>query len=154
MPNAIDVFREQREAADQVHGRLTDISSLLSQLRQEVKALASNEELRTVLQQEENWLQRAPLAVCEVRSFREHDIRRFWPGVVRRWVVALAFALASAVAAGAGYAWVTKPYATELAAGRSRMEFADLVQHRIGSMTPAERRQFEALMRLSTAPRR
>ena len=79
---------------------------------------------------------------------------RFWPGVVRRWVIALAFALASAVAAGAGYAWVTKPYATELAAVRSRVELADLVQHRIVTMTPAERRQFDTLMRLNAAPRR
>jgi hypothetical protein len=154
MSSAIDVFREQREAADQVHARLTDISSLLWQLRQEFNALALNEELRTVLQQEQNWLQRAQLAVSEVRSFREQDMLRFWPGVVRRWVVALAFALAAAVAAGAGYAWVTKPYETELAAVRSRVEFADLVQHRIVAMTPAERRQFDALMRLSTAPRR
>ena len=34
MPNAIDLFREQREAADQVHARLTEISTLLWQLRQ------------------------------------------------------------------------------------------------------------------------
>ena len=154
MPSAIDVFREQREAADKVHARLTDISTLLWQLRQEVNALALNQDLRGVLQQEQSWLERAQLVVAEVRSFREQDMRRFWPGVVRRWIVALAFALASAVAAGAGYAWVTKPYKTELAALRSRVEFGDFVQHRIVAMTPAERRQFDALMRLSTAPRR
>lgn len=96
MPSAIDVFREQREAAEQVHARLSDLSSLLWQLRQEVTALALNEELRTVLQHEQNWPQRAQLAVSEVRSFREQEMLRFWPGVVRRWVVALAFALASA----------------------------------------------------------
>jgi len=74
--------------------------------------------------------------------------------MVRRWVVALAFALASAVAAGAGYAWVTKPYETELAAVRSRVEFADLVQHRMVAMTPADRRQFDALMRSNAAAKR
>ena len=154
MPSAIDVFREQREAADQVHARLTDISTLLCQLRQEVNALVLNQDLRGVLQQEQRWLERAQLAIAEVRSFREQDMRRFWPGVIRRWVVALAFALVSAVAAGAGYAWATKPYEAELAAVRPRVEFADLVQHRIVAMTPAERRQFEALMRLNATPRR
>jgi hypothetical protein len=39
MPSAIDVFREQREAADQVHERLKETSELLGQLRQQVNAL-------------------------------------------------------------------------------------------------------------------
>jgi hypothetical protein len=73
---------------------------------------------------------------------------RFWPGVIRRWAVALAFALVSAAAAGAGYAWWSKPYAAELAALRSRVGFADFVEHRVVTMTPTERRQFDLLMRL------
>jgi hypothetical protein len=154
MPSAIDLFREQREAADQVHARLTDISTLLGQLRHQVNSLSLNQELRAVLREEQGWLERAQLAVSAVRSFREQDMLRFWPGVVRRWVVALAFALASAAAAGAGYAWVTKPYAADLAALRSQVEFADFVQHRIVAMTPAERRQFDALMRFNPAPKR
>jgi hypothetical protein len=56
--------------------------------------------------------------VSEVRSFREQEMLRFWPGVFRRWIVALVFALASAAAAGAGYAWWTRLYAAELAALR------------------------------------
>ena len=44
MPSAIDVFREQREAADQVHARLTDIATLLGQVRQQVNGLALNQD--------------------------------------------------------------------------------------------------------------
>jgi hypothetical protein len=73
-----------------------------------------------VLWEEQDWLTRAQFAVSEVRSFRERDMLRFWPGGIRRWTVALVFALASA-AAGAGYAWWTKPYAAELRALRSRL---------------------------------
>jgi len=49
MSSAIDVFREQREAADQVHARLTEISASLHQLRHQIDALALNDELRAVL---------------------------------------------------------------------------------------------------------
>ncbi len=147
MPSAIDVFREQREAAEQLHARVQEISALLDRVRQHVNALVLNEDLRTVLREEKDWLVRAELAVSEVRSFREQDMLRFWPGVVRRWAVALVFAVASAAAAGAGYAWWTKPYAAELEILRSRMEFASFVEHRVVTMTPAERRQFQKLMK-------
>lgn len=147
MPSAIDVFREQREAAEQLHARVQEISALLDQVRQQVNALALNEDLRTMLRQEQEWLTRAQLAVAEMRSFREQDTLRFWPGVVRRWVVAFAFALASAGAAGASYAWATKPYAAEIEALRTRMEFVEFVEHRVVTMTPAERRQFDTLMK-------
>jgi hypothetical protein len=154
MPNAIDVFREQREAAEQLHGRLQEIAALLSQVRQQVNALALNEDVRTVLREEQSWLTRAQLAISEVRSFREQDMLRFWPGVLRRWTVALVFALASAAAAGAGYAWATKPYAAELSALRSRIGFADFIEHRVLTMTPAERRRFDSLMRRNEPRRR
>lgn len=147
MPSAIDVFREQREAAEQLHGQLVEISALLGQLRQQVNALAANEDLQTVLREERDWLSRAQLAVAEVRSFREQDMLRFWPGVIRRWAVALMFAVASAAAAGAGYAWWTKPYAAELTSLRSRAEFASFVEHRVLTMTPAERWRFDELMK-------
>jgi hypothetical protein len=70
MPSAIDVLREQREAADQVHERLTEISQLVGQLREQVNALAMNEELRKVLPEEHDWLASAQLALSQVRSFR------------------------------------------------------------------------------------
>ena len=153
MASAIDVFREQREAADQVHERLMEISQLVGQLRQQVNALAMNEDLRKVLGDEQDWLTRAQLAVSEVRCFREQEMLRFWPGVIRRWAVALVFALASAIAAGAGYAWRTEPYTAELASLRSRAEFANFVEHRVFTMTPAERRQFDTLMKWNRSQR-
>jgi hypothetical protein len=150
MPSAIDVFREQREAADQVHARLTEISAMLHQLRHQVDAVAKNEDFRIVLRDEHDWLQQAQLVASQVRAFREEDVLRFWPGVIRRWAIALVFAVASAAAAGAGYAWWTKPYAAELEALRSRVRFADLVEHRVLTMTSAERRQFDTLMKWKT----
>ncbi len=68
-------------------------------------------------------------------------------GVARRWAVALIFALVSAWAAGAGYAFVTKPWEAELTALRARTGFAELVEHRVAKMTRTERRQFDALMK-------
>src|SRR5919109_1977874 len=125
MASAIDVFREQREAADQVHERLAEISQLVGQLRQQVNALAMNEELRKVVREERDWLASAQLAVSQVRSFRQEEMQRFWLGVLGRWALALLFALAAAGAAGATYARVTKPYAAEIADLRSRVAFAD-----------------------------
>ena len=85
-------------------------------------------------------------------------MRRFWPGSLRRSLIALLFALlfalVSAAAGGAGYAWIARPYAAELAAFRSQVAFADYVQHRVVAMTPTERRQFDSLMRFNTAPKR
>lgn len=147
MPSAIDVFREQREAADQLHTRVQEISVLLDRVHHQLDALALNGDLRTMLRQEQDWLTRAQLAISEVRSFREQEMLRFWPGVLRRWIVALVFALASAAAAGAGYAWWTKPHASQLEALRSRLQFATSVEDRVLAMTPAERRQFDRLMK-------
>lgn len=152
MASAIDVFREQREAANQVHERLTEISQLVGQLRQQVNALAMNEELRKVLREERDWLTSAQLAVSQVRLFREQEMMRFWPGVVGRWALALVFALAAAGATGASYARVTKPYAAEITDLRSRVGFADFVQHRMLTMTPAERWQLDALMKWNPQP--
>jgi hypothetical protein len=153
MASAIDAFREQRAVAEQLQARVHDISALLDQVRQQVNALALNDDLRTMLRQEQDWLTRAQLAVSEVRSFREQDMLRFWPGVFRRWIVALIFAVISAAVAGAGYGWWTKPYAAELAALRSRVEFGEFVEHRVITMTAAERRQFDALMKWAPRPK-
>src|SRR5262249_34398310 len=60
--------------------------------------------------------------VAEVRAWRQQELTRFWPAVWRRGVLPAAFALTSAWAAGAGYAWVTRPYSGELAQLRSRTE--------------------------------
>jgi hypothetical protein len=153
MSSAIDVFREQREAADQVHARLTEILVLLAQLRHQINALAINDELRAVLRHEQSCLERAQVVLSQLRSFREQDALRFWPGVIRRWAVALVFAFACAAAAGASYAWAMKPHAAELEELRSRLAFVEVVEHRFVTMTPAERRQFDALMKWNRSQR-
>jgi hypothetical protein len=71
-----------------------------------------------------------------------------------RWVLVCAFALVSVTLAGAGYAWVSQPYATENATLRSRAELADRIERRLLTMTPADRQQFERLMRLTAPPNR
>ena len=80
MPNAIDMFREQREAANQVHKRLTEVSVLLAQLDRQVEALTTNQDLRAVLRQEHTWLEEAHRTVAEVRAFREQELapERAW----------------------------------------------------------------------------
>lgn len=146
MPNALDTFRAQREAADQVYARLTEITDLLARLQSQVDAITANTEMRALLRQEQSWLAQLQAAITDVRRFRELERLRFWPGVGRRWVLALGFALAAAAAAGGGYSWATRPYAAELAELRSRVQLADAVSRRTMTMSPAERRQFDSLM--------
>lgn len=112
-----------------------------------------NDEVKAILQQEQNWLERAQHTVTEVRRWREQEMFRYWPGVLRRWALAPAFALASAWAAGAGYAWVAEPYAAELSVLRSRVAFGNFVEHRMLTMTTAERRRFDALMKWNPPPK-
>ena len=154
MPSALDAFRAQREAADEVHARLTEVATLLRGIREETHSLANNEALRTLLQDEQTWLLRAEHTIASMRHHREWEVHRFWPAVWRRWAVAAVFVMLTAVAAGAGYAWIARPYETELATLRSRIEFLDVVAQRVLMMTPAERRQFDALMKWDAAPKR
>jgi hypothetical protein len=147
MLNAIDTFRAQREAADGVYERLQEISGLLAQVRREVDAVAGNADLRALLQREQTWLAQAERTVMEVRAWREREAQRFWPGMTRRWAVALIFALASAWCAGAGYAYVANAHADELGVLRARAAFVESIEDRVIMMTPAERRQFDALMK-------
>jgi hypothetical protein len=101
--SALDAFRAQQQAAEQIHARLTEVAGLLGQLRSQADALAGSEDLRAVLRQEENWLESARRTVAEVRHWRHEEQKRYWPGVMKRWAVALMFALAASAAAGAGY---------------------------------------------------
>src|SRR5258706_5325937 len=112
------------------------------------------DELKSLLQQEDRWIREAECVVADVRRLREDELRRLRPAVVRRWALVLGFALASAAAAGVGYAWATQPYERELSTLRSRMDVVDLIEHRALTMTPAERRQFDALMRWNPSPKR
>ena len=154
MSSALDAFRAQREAVDQVQARLTEVAALVRALQTQVDAIAQDQTLRQVLRDEAHWLEMALRAIEEVRAFRELELRRFWPAMWRRWAVAMAFALAAAAAFGSGYAWASRPHEAELVALRSRVELLDAVAQRVLTMTPAERRQFDALLRLNSAPRR
>jgi hypothetical protein len=147
MSNALDAFRAQREAADAVHTQLTEVAALLRGLREETQELANNDALRKLLQDEQTWLVRAENTIASIRRHREWEVQHFWPAVWRRWAVAAAFVVLTAVAAGAGYAWVARPYETELTTLRARLEYLDAVARRVLVMTPAERRQFDALMK-------
>ena len=154
MGSALDAFRAQQQAAEQIQARLTEVAGLLGQLRSQADAFAGNEHLRAVLRQEESWLESARRTVAEVRHWRQEEQKRYWPGVMKRWVVALGFALAASAAAGAGYGWITSPYTTELASLRSRIHLAEFIEHRLVTMTNVERRQFETLMRWDVRPKR
>jgi len=153
MPSALDTFRAQREAADGVYERLQEVSALLGQLRTQAEALARIDELKRLLEREANWLAQAQRTVVEVRHWREREAQRFWLGVARRWIVGAVFAVGSAAAAGAGYAWVVKPYQQELESLRTRMEFTEYVEHRVTMMSATERLEFDALMRWNSRPR-
>jgi hypothetical protein len=146
MPNALDVFREQREAAGLVYERVRQVSELLAAVRHQIDGLVRNDELRELLKNEQRCLVDAERVLSEVRAWREQEIARFWPAEWRRWVFAAAFALASAWTAGAGYAWATRPYANELAQLQSRAELFESVERRIIALTPSQRRQLEALL--------
>jgi hypothetical protein len=152
MASALDAFRAQREAADQVHARLTEVAALLRALQGQVDAIAQNHALRDVLRDEQAWLEQAQRTIGDVRAFREQEVRRFWPAVWRRWAVAVVFALAVAATFGLGYAWASHPDEAELVTLRARVELLDSVAQRVLTMTPSERRQFDGLMRWNTPP--
>ena len=102
MGNALDAFRAQREAAEQLQAQLSVVSAGLATLQQQIAALALNDELKALLRDEQRWLAQAQHTIGEVRRWREREMRAFgWP-LVWRWVVACAFALESAALDGAG----------------------------------------------------
>lgn len=119
----------------------------------QVAGIANDRDLRAVLREEHTWLEAAQRTIAETQRWREEEQRRYWPGVASRRITALAFALLSAVAVGTGYAWIANPYASELETLRPRAELGLLVEQRMNTMTPAERRQLDALMKWKRAPR-
>jgi hypothetical protein len=151
MSNALDVFREQQEAARQVHAQLTEVAALLEQLQAQISSIANDRDLREVLREERTWLEAAQRTIAEAQRWRMEEQRRYWPGVAYRWITALAFALLSAVAVGTGYGWSAKPYAVELERLRPQAELGLLVEHRMSTMTPAERRLLDTLMKWKRA---
>jgi len=153
MSNALDAFRAQQAAFQEVSDHLKDVSDLLARLNDQLTEIAHDKDLRAVLQTETSWLAATERAISQVRAWRIEEARQFWPGVIRRWVPATALALISAFVAGAGYAWATKPLVAELESSRPRAELGLFVEHRMSTMTAAERRQLDALMRWKGATR-
>jgi hypothetical protein len=147
MTNALDAFREQQDAARQVHTQLVEVAVLIERLQTQIAGIANDRDLREVLREERLWLEAAQRATDDARRWRIEEQRRYWPGVAYRWITALAFALLSAVAVGTGYGWMAKPYANELEAIRPHAELGQLVEQRMTTMTPMERRQLDALMK-------
>lgn len=150
MPNALDVYRAQQNAAQDVHAKLTEVAELVQRIRSEVNALAHDRDLRDVLRQEQTWLEQAERTVKEVQRWRDLEAYRFWPGVIYRWAFAFAFALFAIWAAGAGHAWVNKDRDQELTVLRSRVQTLDLIEQRTAALTAAEQRQLDALMKWPT----
>ncbi len=109
MSSALDAFRAQREAAEQVHARLKEVARLLEGLRVQVDAIARDADLRAALRDEQDYLREARQLVAEVRHLREQERLRYWPGVWRRWAVALLFALAAVAAFGAALGRFSAP---------------------------------------------
>ena len=81
MPNALDMFRAQRDAAEAVQRTLHETTAVLIALRQEVDRLVGDERLRCLVRDERALLDRADAFLHQVRWFREREIARFWPGV-------------------------------------------------------------------------
>jgi hypothetical protein len=151
---ALDAFRAQREAVDDLRARVEIVAKLIADIAVQVDAIAKNQILRDVLNAERTWLAQTERVLQRVRELREDEMRRFWPAVWRRWTPALAFALAAAMVCGAGFVWAARPYEAELASLRARVELLDFVGRRIIAMNPAERLQFDALMKSGTPPKR
>jgi hypothetical protein len=154
MSTALDEFRAQREAVDDLRARVEEVAKMIAALTAQVDALTGDPALRQLLEKEQTWLAQTERALERVRAFREEEMRRFWPAIWRRWAVALAFALASTAAFGSGWVWAARPYEAELANLRDRVELLDFVAQRVIMMTPAERRQFDALMKVAPSPKR
>jgi hypothetical protein len=153
MASALDVFRAQREAAEEVQKRLQEATEALHALRQDLYALANDPTFRQLLNDERAWLVRAQDFISQVEHFREGELNRFWPAVWKRWAMIVVLILATGLATGAGYVWAARPYEAELASLRAGVELGDTVARRVLEMTPAERRQFEVLMKWREASR-
>ena len=148
MANAVEMFKQQKAAFEELQQAAARIEQSLSRARTELDALARHEALRTLLVQEQQWLARTEAAVDRLRDWRYRESQLYGRPVAWRWALATTFALLTMAAAGAGYVWAARPYAEEIAYLRSRNAFADDLEARMVRMTPAERRQLDALLKL------
>lgn len=150
MSSALEMFKQQKAAVEELLVIARGLEASLASARGELDALSRHDALRSILTEEQRWLARTEDAVRTVRAWREQERREYWPLIAWRWVVAVAFALLASVAAGGGFFLAARPYADEIAYLRSRNAFADALETRMVRMTPAERRQLDALLKLPT----
>jgi hypothetical protein len=143
----METFRAQRDAAEQVHAKLKEVTDLLREATGQMHAVVRDEEFRKLLSEEQVWLTRSTALVSELRRLRESELAQFWPWVWRRWAMVLLLSGMTAFGGVAGYVWAMRPHAAELAAARERAAWASSLAERVLKMTPAERRQFDALMK-------
>src|SRR5437899_1332880 len=128
MPNALDMYRAQQTAANEVHAKLSEVAALVLRVRVEVNALTQDHRIQEMLRQEQTWLEQAERTVNEVRRWRDLEAHRFWPGVVYRWTIALAFALCALWVSGAGYSWMQHDADSEVAVLRARVQTLDTIE--------------------------
>jgi hypothetical protein len=147
MSSALETFRAQREIAEQVHARLTEVTELLRGVTGQMQAVARDDEFRKLLAEEQVWLTRSTQLVGELRRLRESEMAQFWPWVWRRWAMAMVLSAMTALGGVAGYVWAIRPQAAELAVAREQAAWASSLAQRVMKMTPAERKQFDALMK-------
>ena len=147
MPSALETFRAQREAAEQVHAQLQEVTALLRGITDQIQAVVHDEQFRKLLAEERGWLAQSSEFVNQLRWHRESEMRRFWPWAWRRWTLVMLLSVTTAFAGGAGYVWAIRPHEAELVAAREEAAWAASLAHRVIKMTPLERRQFDALMK-------
>jgi len=144
---ALDEFRAQREAADEVRARLSELTKLLGEIRTKTDTLVRDDRLARLLEEERQWLRRAETVVEKAQAFRQWEGERFWPAVWRRWFVAVGLVCATGFFAAAGCVWVSRGHQQELEALRQKHQVLDAIADRVLEMSPTERQQFDALMR-------
>jgi hypothetical protein len=148
MTKALEMFKQGQAALGELLQLARAVLEAVAAARREMDGLTKHPALRDVLEREQQWLARTEAAVAAVSEWRHREAQRYGAALAWRWVLATAFALLAATAAGAGYAWASRPYADEIAYLRSRDSFADAVESRMLRMSPAERRQLESLLQL------
>jgi hypothetical protein len=110
MSSALETFRAQREAVEQVHARLAEVGELVRSLRGQIDAVAQDRSFRDLVRDERDLLERAAQMISEVRRLREQEFARCWRGVWRRRLAGVVLSLAASGLFGAGYVWASRPY--------------------------------------------
>ena len=154
MRNALDTFKAQQEAAETLHARLTDVAALLSDLTVRVDRVRIGTELKATLDAEQRWLAQMQDLLRDVQRWRQWESRESRWKAVWRWSAAVAFALAVSTATGCGFLWARQLYAIQLERLQSEAVLADLFERRVAMMTPAERQQFQRLMKFPDTSQR